>query len=153
LDWLLLAPTALLGGILAGTWTYVAVVPSGGRLPHVSWNHFLIALALPIAAEVLFRGFIHGLLAQVFRTQTWGGGWFLSYPVMISTLLYALWSSMPLLPLYPARLTLKIVGTVLFGLSTGMARERSESLFPPIVLHLSAVALLVFERGFLLARL
>jgi membrane protease YdiL (CAAX protease family) len=90
---------------------------------------------LPITAEVLFRGLAHGTLAQRFRTQHTGGPWFLSWPVFISSILYALWSLPPFLPFFSDGAGVTFAAALLFGISSGMARERSESLLPCLVLH------------------
>ena len=124
-----------------------------------SWTGLAIAVCFPVVAEVLFRGLMHGTLAQRFPTQRHGGPWFLSLPVLISSTLYALWSLLPFLPFFPrgAALThavfvlfgigsgmpvvLMYVGALLFGISSGMARERSESLLPCLILHWACLLL------------
>jgi membrane protease YdiL (CAAX protease family) len=146
-DWLLLFPSALLGGLAGGAWIL------GGSwwyppFSHPPWNKFVMVMGAPIAAEILFRGIVHGITAQSFLTQRTGGRWFLSWPVFLSSLLYGLWSLFPLLhfPVQGAALTL--TAALLFGISNGMIRERSESLLPCFILHWSCVIilLLVFSQ-------
>jgi len=142
-DWLLLFPCALLGGLAGGAW-----ILDGSRwwsrpFGQHPWIEFAIAMGAPIAAEILFRGIVHGIIAQSFRTQRIGGRWFLSWPVLLSSLLYGLWSLFPLLrfPVQDAALT--FTAALLFGISNGMVRERSESLLPCFILHWSCVIIIL----------
>jgi hypothetical protein len=134
-DWLALLPGALLGGVLGGAWILA--------IADYHWIEITVALSYPIAAEVLFRGLAHGTLAQRFRIQHAGGPWFLSWPVVISSMLYALWSSLPFLPFFSLGLGLTFAAALLFGISSGMARERSESLLPCLILHWACLLLLL----------
>lgn len=141
-DWLYLLPLGLFGGLLGGAWGYAALFAGKISLLEHSWKEFVIALAFPAAGEVLYRGLVHGALAQNFRIQKSGEEWFLSWPVSISTLLYVLWSFVPMLPFYSTTLPLKLAGTLLFGLAAALARERSESLVPPLIMHWFALVVL-----------
>jgi len=139
LDWLFLLPGALLGGLAGGAWVFAPPFTSSQAFLGYSWTGLAIVIAFPIAAEVLFRGLLHGTLAQRFPTQRHGGPWFLSWPVLISSTLYALWSLLPFLPFFPRGVVLTYAGALLFGISSGMARERSESLLPCLILHWSCL--------------
>ncbi len=151
-DWILLLPAALVGGFLSGNWLYSAALSVKGSLLLWGWGPWLVVLGLPAAAEVFFRGFAHGLLAEDFRAQSSGGRWFLSGPALITTVLYALWSLIPFLPLYSAGAPMKIAGAALFGLSVAVVRERSESLLPPLLFHWATVLVMILLRGtFLIA--
>ncbi len=143
LDWLVLVPGALLGGLAGGAWIFAAPVTSLRLLLGRHWTELAVALIFPIAAETLFRGLVHGTLAQRFPTQHTGGRWFLSWPVMISSALYALWSLPPFLPFFSHGVVLTGAGAFLFGISSGMARERSESLLPCLILHWSCLIMLL----------
>jgi hypothetical protein len=143
-DWLVLFPGVVLGGLSGGAWTYAVSLTSSELLHERSLIEIAIAMALPVAAEVLFRGLAHGTLAERFPTQRAGGPWFLSWPVLISSLLYALWTSLPFLPFFDRDASLTFAGAILFGISSGMARERSESLLPCVILHWSCVLMLAF---------
>jgi membrane protease YdiL (CAAX protease family) len=146
-SWLALFPSALLGGLTGGAW--ILAVPDTTIEGYVrySWVKLAVTAAFPLAAEVLFRGIVHGKLAQRFRTQHLGSPWFLSWPVIFSSALYALWSSLPFLPFYSAGIGLTFASALIFGISSGMARERSESLLPCIFLHWSCVLIFVaWER-------
>ncbi len=142
--WLALIPTALLGGLAGGTW--ILSVPDnniGGYLKSY-WVELAVMVIFPIAAEVLFRGIVHGRLAQRFRTQHSGGTWFLSWPVIFSSMMYAFWSSLPFLPFHSPGIGLTFAAALVFGISSGIARERSESLLPCVILHWSCLLVFMF---------
>jgi hypothetical protein len=149
LAWLALFPGALLGGLAGGAWIFAGPVTGSQILLKHHWSEFAIAICFPMAAEVLFRGVAHGLLAQRFPTQHWGGRWFLSWPILISSTLYALWSLPPFLPFFSAGVGVTFAAALLFGISSGMARERSESLLPCFILHWSCLLMLMGPRPFI----
>jgi hypothetical protein len=142
-DWLLLFPGALLGGLAGGAWLLVGSLWGSQPLARPPWIEYTVAVVAPVAAETLFRGIVHGIIAQSFRTQYPGGRWFLSWPVLLSSLLYALWSLFPLLRFSGQGAALTFTAALLFGVSSGMARERSESLLPCFILHWSCVIFLM----------
>ena len=139
-DWCLVAPFAVAGALAGGVWIPAGPISSATFMPGV--------LALPLAAEVIFRGLFHGSLVTHFRIQRCAGPWFLSWPVVLSAAFYALWGALLQLPsialagsvpwgttCWPA-----LLGALLFGAAAGIARERSESIAPPVVLHWLCVA-------------
>jgi hypothetical protein len=140
-DWLLVSPGALLGGLAGGAWILVGSLWLSRPFARPPWIGFAMAMTAPILAEILFRGIVHGMLAQRFQTQRAGGHWFLSWPVLLSSLLYGLWSLFPLLPFVRQGAALTFAAAFLFGISNGMVRERSESLLPCLILHWSCVVL------------
>jgi Type II CAAX prenyl endopeptidase Rce1-like len=142
-DWLLLLPGALLGGLAGGAWSLVGSLGGSQSFARPPWIEFALAMGAPVAAEILFRGMVHGILAQGFQTQRTGGRWFLSWPVLLSSVLYGLWSLFPPLPFFGQGAGLTFAAALLFGISSGMARERSESLLPCFVLHWSCVIMLL----------
>jgi hypothetical protein len=146
LDWLALFPGALLGGLAGGAWIFTGPVRGSQSILKHHWSELAIAIAFPIAAEVLFRGLAHTMLAQRFPIQHCGGRWFLSWPVLISSMLYALWSLPPFLPFFSVGMGVSFGAALLFGISSGMARERSESLLPCLILHWSCLLMLVVTR-------
>jgi membrane protease YdiL (CAAX protease family) len=143
-DWWTLLPLALIGALAGGVW-----IPDPGRIAEmgrsvqVDWLALASLAVLPAAAEVLFRGLAHGRLAWCFPIQRGGGRWFVSWPVIASSLFYAPWVLLPLFDATPppfARFEgfawcVPLAGSLLFGIASGMARERSESLLAPILLH------------------
>ncbi len=142
-DWLLLLPGALLGGLAGGAWSLVGSLGWSQPSARPPLIEFAIAMGPPVVAEVLFRGLVHGILAKRFQTQHAGDHWFLSWPVLISSVLYGLWSLFPLLPFFGQGTALTFAAALLFGISSGMARERSESLLPCIILHWSCLIMLL----------
>jgi hypothetical protein len=142
-DWLLLFPGGLLGGLAGGVWLLVGSRWWSPPFVHPPWVEFAMAMSLPIAAEILFRGIVQGVIAQSFWTQRAGGPWFVSWPVLLTSLLYALCSLFPLLPIVHQGAALTFAAALLFGISNGMVRERSESLLPCCILHLSCVVMLL----------
>ena len=136
----------MLGGIYGGAWILRVPDTITGSYVDNYWVRLAVAVILPVVAEGLFRGLVHGRLAQHFRIQHSGGPWFLSWPVITSSALYALWTSLPFLPYYSSGVGLTFAAALLFGISSGMARERSESLLPCIILHWSCLlAFVVWE--------
>ena len=148
LEWLFLLPGALAGGAAGGAWIYSTPVTISEAFLKYHWSTLAIAATFPIAAEGIFRGLMHGRLAQHFSTQHSGGHWIVSWPVLISSLLYALWSSLPFLPFFSDGVSLSFFGALFFGVSSGMARERSESLLPCLILHWSCLLLIVVMSFF-----
>jgi membrane protease YdiL (CAAX protease family) len=151
-DWWTLLPLALIGALAGGVW-----IPDPGRIGETgqgiqgAWLALASLAVLPAAAEVLFRGLAHGRLAWCFPIQRGSGRWFVSWPVIASSLLYAPWVLLPLLDAPPPSFArfegfawgVPLAGSLLFGIASGMARERSESLLAPILLHwIGALALL-----------
>jgi hypothetical protein len=148
-DWLLLLPGTLLGGAAGGAWIFdIALMPPQTLLQH-HWTEWAVLLAFPVIAELLFRSLLHGLLAQRFPTQYSGGPWFLSWPVFISSVLYALWSLPQFLPFFSPGSELTFAAALLFGISSGMARERSESVLPCLLMHWTCLLVLALTSSFL----
>lgn len=146
-DWLFLLPVALVGLLLGGGW-YTQSAGSTDSLYRLLTG----LLLLPISIEILFRCVVHGYLIDVFPVQQPGQKWFLSIPVLVSTLTYAIILVFSPLDLSPAFLTgentdtwVRFAGGLLYGLSAGMIRERSESVWTTVTLHTFVViALRVF---------
>jgi len=149
LDWLWLAPLALLGAAAGGVWR-----PSPSP---VSPESLALILALPIAAELVFRSLVHGILARSFPVQHDGGRWFISVPTLASAGLYAAFA--PLLALavgLPAQTwgtVLAVSGALVFGLAAGAARERSGSVLASLALHWTGAILALFTAARLAASL
>ena len=142
-DWLILLPGSLLGALIGGAWVLPASFTSFQAILDLQWVYIASAIGFPIGAEVLFRGWVHGRLAKHFPTMHTDGRWFVSWPVFISSMLYASYSALPFLPFFDRGVALTFVGALLFGLSSGMVRERSESLLPCLILHWSVLLMLV----------
>jgi membrane protease YdiL (CAAX protease family) len=142
-DWCFVLPFALVGALAGGVW-----IPAVHGASTLRWTEPLGVLALPLAAEVIFRGLFHGGLVTRFRMQRCGGPWFLSWPAIVSAVLYALWGALLQLPSIALARAMPwgtsawppLLGAVVFGAAAGMARERSGSIVPPILLHWFCVA-------------
>ena len=107
-------------------------------------------------AEVLFRGLAHGLLSQSARTQRDDTSWFVSWPNIGCALMYAgfiwlLWSKMGPqgAPVSSWQMTLSLVSATVFGVTLGMVRERSQSIFPAIGFHIVSVGFALVVGRFL----
>jgi hypothetical protein len=142
-NWWFFLPVVLAAGFFGGVW-----MPESLQKGQ-SWN-LVIALGilgLPLTAELLFRSLAHGLLTQGAKIQRSDTRWFLSWPIAGSTILYMVYilslsmvSSAQISPIQPGRLAISLVSAALFGLSLGMVRERSQSLFPAMLFHVLAAA-------------
>src|SRR5207248_1167745 len=86
LDWCVLLPFAIFGALAGGVW-----IPVPATTPVPEWLEPLGVLTLPLAAEVIFRGLVHGSLVASFGMQECGGPWLLSSPVILSAGFYTLW--------------------------------------------------------------
>ena len=151
-QWWVLLPTALAGGLMGGVWAPETMVASKAWLTVA----VLGLAAMPLTAELLFRSLAHGLLAQNARIQRHDTRWFLSWPVLGSTLLYVgfvvslLLTGQPEdMPLHWNQTGLTIAGAALLGLSAGWVRERSQSLWPAVLFHMLAAAAAFLMHGIL----
>lgn len=146
-QWWLLLPAAVVGGVTGGLWIPHDYIESKDwvALGTVS------LVGLPLALEMLFRSLAHGLIAQNAGIQRCDSRWFLSWPIVGSTLLYAGFILSFLLCCRPEIETAEwgaiartVAGALLIGLSTGFARERSQSVWPAVLFHMvAAVAVLL----------
>ena len=90
------------------------------------------------------------MIVHNFSVQHSQGRWFLSWPIAVSALLYAL-ATIPFYYLTLAAILWPLVGLIsvplgalICGIGLGFARERSDSLLAPLALHyLAVVAVLV----------
>jgi hypothetical protein len=149
-QWWLMLPVALLSGLAGGIWT------PRGPIEELGWGYALLlwGAGIPLAAELLFRSLAHGLLTQGARIQRYDSRWFLSWPLIGSSLLYmgfilimTLSAGKALVPPHYWRLAQVLFAAAIFGISQGMVRERSQSLFPAILFHIiTAVATIVLIR-------
>jgi membrane protease YdiL (CAAX protease family) len=154
-DWLSLVPLAGISALAGGVWIPAVGITAASDFLVSGWPPLAAVLMLPLATEVVFRGLIHGGLVRTFAIQQCGGPWFVSWPVIVSAVLFALWSA--LLELPPASLTQTLLGNsnasgpllgaLILGVATGMIRERSESLLPPILLHWLCAAAVIFTHA------
>ena len=148
LGWASVFPAAFIGGAMGGAW-------APGSLAYwlASDNLYslggITALLLPLAAELLFRGVILGHLAARLPIQKSAGPWWNSWPTLISTVLYTVASLLVFATLSKGEIPftqwlLVVGGAAIFGTACGVARERSDSVLPPVLLHWVCAAALLF---------
>ncbi|HEU4342190.1 MAG TPA: CPBP family intramembrane glutamic endopeptidase [Candidatus Binatia bacterium] len=147
--WLTVLPGALIGAVIGGVWAPTAL---GHRLSPENLYEFTapVALLLPVAAELLFRGVILGSLALRLPIKRNGGPCSGSWPTLISSALYAAATLFLFLIFSSGQLQMSqglliAAGALTFGIASGIARERSESILASVLLHwVCAAALLSF---------
>jgi len=136
-------PLALAGAACGGLW--IPMNPFATDPPLTASLALFMLVALSLAVELAFRGLIHGTLAKVFPIQCGGGPWRLSVPILASSVLYAACVASSCGTTWPpiasvAALAgtgapLPLAGGFVFGVATGLARERSESVAASVLLH------------------
>lgn len=139
-DWLALTPLVLASAAAGGIWMPRLLAKDPPTLAATGGAMVLAVVAL----ELCFRGLAHGLLILDSRVQAVGSRWFVSAPVASSALLYALatvaashfWTAGPPAMLQDLsdvpELAVTGVAALVFGLSAGMIRERSMSVWPAV---------------------
>jgi membrane protease YdiL (CAAX protease family) len=142
-QWWLFLPAGVIGGLAEGLWAPESFLRNHGYTEIT----VIGILGMPIAAELLFRSLTHGLLAQNAKIQRCDTRWFVSWPVAISTLLYTAFvlaihlshrNGNAYTPIDLGQIALALCGAVMLGLATGMVRERAQSIWPPILIHMFA---------------
>lgn len=152
-DWLLLAPVVLLGSAAGGAWI-PRLIATEGRLLAAALGAIVLSA---VALELCFRGLMHGLLILDYPVQEAKGRWFLSRPALAAGGLYGIltggatalgwWITSPDwgLPI-AAQCGLVTLAALAVGLTLGMIRERSLSVWPGvIVLALGGALRLLIE--------
>ena len=146
--WLITLPGALIAAVTGGVWTPRSL---GYGMGPDNLNEFsaCVAFLVPIGAELLFRGVVLGSLALRLPIQT-SGQWWRSWPTLISSALYAAASVVLLLAFSSGQAqTGKLLGmfaaALAFGITSGIARERSESIFSSVLLHSVCAAALILS--------
>jgi hypothetical protein len=114
-----------------------------------------VFIAIPLASELLFRGLVHGILAKGTAVQSCNNRWFVSYPAVVSSILFAAFiTCLVFLPqisqgVFPAKsMTQTAVAAFVFGVANAFVRERSHSILPAIVFHATAVGIFFFKHRF-----
>jgi hypothetical protein len=139
--WWLLLPVSLFAGIAGGVWMPQALAKN----PHQLTAFMVGVLILPVAVELLLRSLAHGLLAQQWRIQRDDTRWFISWPNLVSTVLYIGYMAVLIaggphsIKISPWRFTISMMASALFSLTVATVRERSQSIYPAIFFHILAV--------------
>jgi membrane protease YdiL (CAAX protease family) len=150
-SWLSTLPAALVGAAAGGIWAPGSIAYRMGP-DNQSQFTGLVGLLLPLGAELLFRGVVFGHLAARLPIQKGAGQWWRSWPTLISTALYAAASALLFVTVSRGEIQiiqsfLVVGGAALFGVSSALARERSESILASVLLHwVCAAALLLSSR-------
>jgi len=145
--WLAVVPTAFLAAAIGGTWAPGSLAYRMGRenLYELSASPvFLVSLG----AELLFRGVILGHLASRLPLRKTASPWWSSWPTLISSVVYAAACCLLLLSLSEGHLQISqwpviFAAGLTFGVVSGIARERSESIIPSVFLHWACAAALL----------
>lgn len=140
-SWPVLVPVALLAGAAGGSWLAPDWLGDGSAA-------LAAGLPMAVAAELVFRGLVHGRLASAFRVPLGRASWRPSVPTTLAAALYAILTGiivvMAFAPLggFAAvwRIGCALPAALALGAACGMARERGESVVPPVILHLLAAA-------------
>ena len=151
--WLTALPVAFIGAAIGGAWAPGSLAY---RLGVGNMYEFTTAAAfvLVLGAELLFRGVILGDLAARLPIQKSGGPWWGSWPTLIASALYAaatlaLFLGLSNGPIQITQLLLTTAGALILGIVSGVARERSESILPSVLLHWLCSAALLLSRNLL----
>jgi membrane protease YdiL (CAAX protease family) len=150
-DWWRLLPVAIVCGF-----TGDMLVPHKMMFaadPAIAWTIALVLI--PFSLELLFRGLVHGMMAQLATIQDCESRWFFSGPTIGSSLLYgatvgfqmAMMSGDPVATLASGILIKYTLVAVIFGIGAAMIRERSHSILPAWLFHATAVATSLFAYG------
>jgi membrane protease YdiL (CAAX protease family) len=145
--WLIALPAAFIGAVIGGVWAPGSL---GYRMEPQQLYEFTASAALlfPVGAELLCRGVILGHLGSRLPIQKSGGPWWGSWPTLISSVLYAGASLVLLLAFSEGQLIWSqyffiVAGSLTFGIASGIARERSESILSSVLFHWLCSALLL----------
>jgi hypothetical protein len=150
LGWISVMPAALIGAAIGGAWAPGSLADRTG-IDLMQQFSGMTVLLFSLSTEVLFRGIVLGQLAARLPIQKHGGLWWHSWPTMTSAALYAVASlvlfvtmSSGQLPIYQSALI--VTGSIIFGIASGIARERSESVLASVLLHWICAAALLCSR-------
>jgi membrane protease YdiL (CAAX protease family) len=150
--WLAVFPAALVAAAIGGVWAPGSLgypIGPGNLYEFTASAVFLFSLG----AELLFRGVILGHLASRLPLRTSAGPWWSSWPTLISSAVYAAMSLLLFLSFSGGQLQLSqwvalVAGGLTFGIASGIARERSESIIPSVLLHWVCAATLLLAGRF-----
>jgi len=143
MKWWFFLPIAMLAGSAGGVWA-----PSWLAFGQ-DWPQMVLLgiVGMPIAAELLFRSLSHGLLTQGARIQRSDTRMFISWPNLGSALMYmgfiyflALFGNAVEVQGPYWQKALGLLAAAVFGVTVGMVRERSQSLYPAILFHMISAA-------------
>jgi hypothetical protein len=149
-DWWLLLPAVFLCGYAGGLWIPEALRQGLGLFEELVY----FVLVVPLAMEFLFRGIAHGILAEGSQIQYCESRWFLSWPTVAAALLYAMvigyrifLSTGSAAAIFTGWTSGNIFAAFALGIALGMVRERSQSLWPPVLFYGLASLLVILTTA------
>jgi membrane protease YdiL (CAAX protease family) len=111
----------------------------------LGWTLLAAAAMGTVGIELLFRGVVHGLMVTTHPIMLWSGRRFISVPTAVSGLLYAVAVGSCFLP--PLWLGdgawvfgVGVAAAAVMGLTLGIVRERSASVWAAALIHMTSVA-------------
>jgi hypothetical protein len=140
-SWLLLClPPALIAAVAGGSWAPLHLIIRHHSLGPLG---LLIPALGAAAAELLFRGLVHGYLVDKFHIQRPGGDWFLSVPNVLAAVMSGIAAVVLLVaPTWSLPGSWQLLQAVhwiaaifLLALTCGVVRERSGSLVASVIIH------------------
>jgi hypothetical protein len=142
---LLLLPLAAGATVAGGGWVPLHFAFTGVGVETNGWALGVATVAGLIGFELLIRGVCYGIMVTAYPIMLWTGRHFLSVPNAIASLISAgaivcLWLPPVWIGADAAALALWPVAAVVLGIASGAARERSGSVWLPVVLHLVSAA-------------
>jgi hypothetical protein len=145
--WWFFFPLVLLAGSAGGVWSPSRLINEQDWLPVVAVGW----IGVPLISELLFRSLAHGLLTQGARIQRNDTRMFISWPNAGSTLLYVGFICFLMFieggPIAGWQGVSSLFAAAVLGLSQGMVRERSQSIYPVLFFHaVAAVVALMLLR-------
>ena len=150
--WWFFLPLILLAGATGGVWSpkWLANEQDWLQIVAIGW------VGIPLISELLFRSLAHGLLTQGARIQRNDTRLFISWPNVGSTILYVVFicflmffSEGRQFSILDWQGVMSLFSAAVLGLSLGMVRERSQSIFPTLLFHIAAAAVAFIVLSFL----
>ncbi len=136
--------TAAAAGAGAG-WAPIYLALGGAVFSTIGWWFAGALLAGVVGIELLLRSALHGLLTTVYPIMLWNGRWFVSVPNMVSSVVYTTavvlcFGQPPWLGDGPVAAIAWVAAILVMGLACGAIRERSGSVWAPVIVHALSVA-------------
>jgi membrane protease YdiL (CAAX protease family) len=138
-------PATILAALAGGAWAPLHLVMGADPILDLGWTLLAAAAMGTVGIELLFRGVVHGLMVTTHPIMLWSGRRFISVPTAVSGLLYAVAVGSCFLP--PLWLGdgawvfgVGVAAAAVMGLTLGIVRERSASVWAAALIHMTSVA-------------
>jgi membrane protease YdiL (CAAX protease family) len=145
-------PVTAVLGLAGGAWMVLPEQAAGEGIVSI----LAVMLLGIVGIETLLRGALHGHLLRFFPVMPASGRLFISVPNAVAAVVYS--CAVTVCVLQPAWLTTEMGGwwigwagaALIFGLVCGAVRERSRSVWAPVILHAASaiIAWIVLTRFF-----